>query len=67
MKEKYSCYEFGVIGTSNGFEFEIYSSCPDYRFYMNTNVLIESEEWFDSYKEAREGAIKRIDLLENGE
>ncbi len=70
-REKYSFYEFEIkqIITENklGFVYEIFTSDPDYCSYMNTDVLRESDEWFESENEARFAAIGHIDLLESGE
>ena len=38
----------------------------DYNNWMKTNILLESDEWFDTEQEARFAAIGHIDLLENG-
>jgi hypothetical protein len=69
MKEKYSCYEYAVIEDPHGcgWYYEIYTDDVDYINWMRTNILIESNEWFESAQRARYAAIGNIDLLENGE
>ena len=69
MKEKYSCYEFAVIEDPQGcgWCYEIYTDDVYYKFWHRTNILVESDEWFESAQRARYAAIGHIDLLENGE
>jgi len=71
VREKYSYYEFSVkeVSMENGcgYVYEIYTDDPDYKFFMKTEVLRESDEWFESKNEARFAAIGHISLLENGE
>lgn len=62
--EKYSCYKFEVIQDFNeNYIYKIFGSgCPPY-----DDGVIESDEWYDTEKEARFAAIGHITLLENGE
>jgi hypothetical protein len=64
MIEKYSYYEFEVFQDFNEtWIYKIYSEgCPPY-----DDGVIDSDEYYDSEKEARFAAIGHIGLLENGE
>lgn len=66
-REKYSCYEYEVKKDEQGFIYTIFTDCVDYNFFMQTDILRESDEWFDTEQEARFAAIGHIDLLESGE
>lgn len=66
--EKYSCYEFEIVGSDVDTDNEQYH----YIIYLDKNYLgqddwIESDEYYDTRQEARFSAIGRISLLENGE
>jgi hypothetical protein len=68
MLEKYSCYEFEIVGknideVTAQYHYIIYLT-PN---YVGGNEAIESNEWYESEGEARLAAIGHITLLENGE
>lgn len=81
LVEKYSCYEFEVTQSETGkriYEQGMHGKCKGYetRFdykifgegcYPYHDGVIESDEWFDSYEDAKNEAIKHIDRLESGE
>jgi len=58
--ESFSLYDFEIHKEDEGWVYDIYS-----REYKN--ILVESDEWFDTEQEARYAAIGHISLLENGE
>lgn len=73
-KEKYSFYEYEIWSYADDdypdtqyYYYKILSNDPDLQFWLNTNVLSESTEYFDTQQEAKFAAIGHIDLLENGE
>ena len=65
-REKYSCYEYEILGgpkKEEDYRYKIYTEgCLPYY-----DGVIDSGEYYDSEKEARFAAIDHIDLLENGE
>jgi len=69
MIEKYSLYNFQIFEDLNGcgFYYEIYTDDKNYIFWQKTNILRESDEWFDTEQEARFAAIGHISTLEEGE
>jgi hypothetical protein len=64
MIEKYSCYQFEVLPNEDVWVYVIFD--PDYKPTLQT-IIRESDEWYETESEAREGAIEHIDALESGE
>lgn len=64
MIEKHSYYEFEVLPNEDVWVYVIFD--PDYKPTLHT-IIRESDEWFESEKEARDAAIDHIDALESGE
>jgi hypothetical protein len=64
MIEKHSYYEFEVLPNDDAWVYVIFE--PDYKPSLHT-IIRESDEWFESEKEARDAAIDHIDALESGE
>jgi hypothetical protein len=62
--EKYSCYEFEVMRDDDVWVYVIFD--PNYKPSLQT-IIRESDEWFDTEEEAREGAKDHINALESGE
>ena len=75
-REKYSFYEYDIqsghktINPEDNeviYFYRIFTDDVDYNFFMQTDILRESDEWFDTEQEARFAAIGHINLLESGE
>jgi len=68
-REKYSFYEYEIHKDPHGcgYYYEIYTDDVDHIYWMRTNILRSSDEWYDTEQESRFAAIDHIDLLENGE
>lgn len=64
MIEKYSCYEYEIRKSKQGWDYVIYD--PDHKPSKNT-IIRESETYFDTAQQARFAAIGHISSLENGE
>ena len=67
--ERHEGYDFEIFEDPHGcgFYYEIYTDDPDYLAYNRTNILRESDMWFDAKQEARFAAIGHIELLLSGE
>jgi hypothetical protein len=73
-EERYSHYDFEIWAYPDDdypdtkyYFYKILSDNPDMKFWTGSNVLRESDEYFDTPQEAKFAAIGHIDLLENGE
>lgn len=73
-EETYSHYDYEIWAypdddypSTKYFYYKILASDPQHKFWTGSNVLRESDEYFDSSGEARLAAIGHIDLLESGE
>lgn len=64
MMLKFSCYEYEILKTDQGWVYQIYD--PDYK-PCPISIIRESDEWYESSGHANLAAIGHISLLENGE
>lgn len=74
MIEKHSHYEFEIFEYPDDdypltkyYYYKIYTDSPDHKLWLGTDVLIESDDMFDTLQEARFAAIGHISKLEDGE
>jgi hypothetical protein len=64
-REKYSYYEYKIqrrVVKKEGYDYKIYGAAC----YPYDDGIIESDEYYDTEKQARDAVIKHIDLLESG-
>ncbi len=74
IREKYSHYEFEILEYYNDehpstkhYVYNIHTNDSQWKFWMGTTIIRESDEYFDTEREAIAAAKDHIDALEYGE